>query len=391
MLLIHGEIRTMEGTDYQDGYLWIEGTKIKEIGSMDACPTIEDEVIDLQNAKVFPGFIDAHSHLGMWEDSLNFEGDDGNESTNPITPQMRAIDAINPMDRCFEEAREGGVTTVLTGPGSANPVSGSWCALKTVGRRVDDMLINPFVGMKFAMGENPKSVYNGRNETPVTRMGTAALIREELKKADRYRQDLEKSKVDPDTDPPEYDAKNEALLPVLEGRMKAFFHAHRADDVFTAVRIGKEFHLDYVIVHGTEGHLIADLLQEDDVKVITGPLLTDRSKPELKNATIANPAVLDQNGVVAAICTDHPVIPIQYLPLCAGLAVKGGLSYDKALEMITILPAKIAGIADRVGSLKPGKDADIVVYTDDPLAVTAVPKLVLIDGKIVFRKSEKIG
>lgn len=251
------------------------------------------------------------------------------------------------------------------------------------------MLINPQVGMKFSLGENPKTVYNGKNETPITRMGTAALIREQLEKARRYQKSLKKAKKQQDMDAGEYDIKCEALLPVLKGKMKAFFHAHRADDIFTAIRIAKEFNLDYVIVHATEGYRIAEILAQEEVKVITGPLLCDRSKPELRNLTIQNPAILAEHGVKAAICTDHPVIPIQYLCLCGGLGVKGGLDYDKALEMLTTIPAEICGISDRVGSIKEGKDADLVIISGDILNVYADPDYVILNGEIVAGKQAK--
>lgn len=382
MLIINAKICTMEDEDIDHGYLHISDGKIQALGRMEDLAIEDDKVLDVQYATVLPGMIDAHCHLGMWEDGLGFEGDDGNEETDPVTPHLRAIDAINPMDYCFEEALQNGITTVATGPGSANPISGIWCAVKTLGRRIDDMIINPALGMKFSMGENPKNTYNGKNETPVTRMATAALIREELQKAKRYGKELKKSKKEEDCDPPEYDMKCEALLPVLKGKMKAFFHAHRADDIFTAIRIAKEFHLDYVIVHGTEGHLIADILSEEKVKVIAGPVICDRSKPEMRNLRIENPAVLVKNGVETAICTDHPVIPIQYLGLSGGVAVKAGLDYKQALKMLTLIPAQICGIDDRVGSIKPGKDADLMIISGDPLDVYAKPDYVIIDGKI---------
>lgn len=391
MLIINAKIRTMEEEDFDCGYLHIKDGKIAALGDMKELEIEDDTVLDVQYATVMPGLIDAHCHLGMWEDGLGFEGDDGNEETDPITPQLRAIDAINPMDYCFEEAWKDGVTTVVTGPGSANPISGAWCAVKTFGRRIDDMVIDPAIGMKFSMGENPKSTYNGKNETPVTRMATAALIREQLEKARRYGKELKKSKKDEDCDPPEYDIKCEALLPVLKGKMKAFFHAHRADDIFTAIRIAKEFHLDYVIVHGTEGHLIADILAAEKAPVIAGPVICDRAKPEMRNMRIENPGVLVKNGVKTAICTDHPVIPIQYLGLSGGVAVKAGLDYAEALRMLTLIPAQICGLDHRVGSLKPGKDADLLIISGDPLDVYARPDYVLIDGKIVVDNLRKDG
>ncbi len=383
MLLIHGNIQTMEETSYPDGYLLIQDGKIAAVGPSSEAPT-DPETLDLAGKTVLPGFVDAHCHLGMWEDGLGFEGDDGNEATDPVTPQLRAIDALNPLDRTFAEARQSGVTTVLTGPGSANAIGGQWAALKTVGRRIDDMVLDPAIGMKFALGENPKVTYNEKNVTPVTRMATASLIREQLRKAARYLDDKERADEDEDFDEPEFDAKCEALIPVLEGKQKAFFHAHRADDIFTAVRIAKEFKLDLVLVHGTEGYLVRDILAEENVPVIAGPILCDRSKPELRNLTVENPALLDQAGILTALCTDHPVIPIQYLPLTAGIAVGAGMERERALKAITIHAARAVGIDDRVGSLVPGKDADIAVFDGDPCSPYTRPRMVMIDGKWII-------
>ena len=385
MIIKNAKLLTMEEVDYENGYIQIRDGLIQALGDMKDCPH-DPETVDAHGGLVLPGFIDAHSHLGMWEDSLGFEGDDGNEDTEPVTPQLRAIDAVNPMDRCFKEAVEAGVTTVLTGPGSANPIAGVWCAVKTDGYRIDDMVLDGAAGMKFALGENPKSVYHGKNQAPVTRMATAALIREQLSKAQRYLNDKRLAEQNSeDYDEPEYDMKCEALLPVLNREMKAIFHAHRADDIFTAIRIAKEFNLDYILVHCTEGHRIAKLLKEENAKVITGPLLCDRSKPELTGLDPKNPAVLWGAGVENAICTDHPVTPIQYLPLCAAIAEAEGLSYRHALEAITIVPARLFGLDDRIGSLKPGKQADILLFDVDPLGVCARPNLVLIDGRKVSK------
>lgn len=385
MIIKNAKLLTMEEVDYENGYIQIRDGLIQALGDMKDCPN-DPETVDAHGGLVLPGFIDAHSHLGMWEDSLGFEGDDGNEDTEPVTPQLRAIDAVNPMDRCFKEAVEAGVTTVLTGPGSANPIAGVWCAVKTDGYRIDDMVLDDAAGMKFALGENPKSVYHGKNQAPVTRMATAALIREQLSKAQRYLNDKRLAEQNSeDYDEPEYDMKCEALLPVLNREMKAIFHAHRADDIFTAIRIAKEFNLDYILVHCTEGHRIAKLLKEENAKVITGPLLCDRSKPELTGLDPKNPAVLWGAGVENAICTDHPVTPIQYLPLCAAIAEAEGLSYRHALEAITIVPARLFGLDDRIGSLKPGKQADILLFDVDPLGVCVRPNLVLIDGRKVSK------
>lgn len=341
------------------------------------------ETIDANQGHILPGFVDAHCHLGVFGDALGFEADDGNESTDPCTPNLRAIDAINPLDRCFEEARAAGVTTVLTGPGSANPISGQFAAIKTTGRWVDAMIVRAPVAMKLALGENPKCVYNDRHETPVTRMATAAIIRENLQKALEYAEKLDRAEEDEDEEKPDYDAKLEALLPVVRGELPVHIHAHRADDMATGIRIAKEFGLKCVLVHGTEGHLIPDLLEKENIPVITGPILGDRSKPELANMTIETPAVLTLQGVKVAICTDHPEVPIQYLPLCAAMAVKGGMTPEAALAAITINAAEIAGIADRVGSLTPGKDADLVITSGHPINLLSRVSAVFVEGQKV--------
>lgn len=382
MRIINGTVHTMDGPIIENGYVAVSGGRIARVGPMADCPdSWEGETIDARGGHICPGFIDAHCHLGMFGDALGFEGDDGNEETDPCTPQLRAIDAVNPLDRCFSEARAAGVTTVLTGPGSANPVSGQFAALKTAGRWVDDMVVRAPAAMKLALGENPKQVYHDRDETPVTRMATAAIIRENLRKAVEYGEKLEKAARDEDADPPDYDAKLEALLPVVRGELPVQIHAHRADDIATGIRIAKEFGLKCVIVHGTEGHLIPDLLAREHVPVITGPALGDRSKPELANMSLETPAVLQRAGVEVAVCTDHPEVPVQYLPLCAALAVKGGMDPEEALAAITINAAKIAGLDRNLGSLTPGKEADIVVTDRHPLELLGRVRAVLIGGQ----------
>lgn len=382
MLIINGIIHTMDGPVIKNGYVAVKGSKIAQVGPMEDCPkSWEGETIDARGGHVCPGFIDAHCHLGMFGDSLGFESEDGNEETDPCTPQLRAIDAVNPLDRCFSEARAAGVTTVLTGPGSANPVSGQFAALKTDGRWVDAMVVKAPVSMKLALGENPKQVYHDRDETPVTRMATAAIIRENLRKAVEYGEKLDKAAADEDTDPPDYDAKLEALLPVVRGELPVHIHAHRADDIATGLRIAKEFKLKCVIVHGTEGHRIPELLAGEKIPVITGPALGDRSKPELANMTLENPLILSRAGVEVAICTDHPEVPIQYLPLCAALAVKGGMDPEEALAAITINAAKIAGLDGSLGSLTQGKEADVVITDRHPLELLGSVRAVLMGGR----------
>ena len=382
MKLKNAVLHTMEGIDYENGWMTVENGVITGLGPMGICPQQPgEEWLDLDGAHIYPGFIDAHTHLGMWEDGLTFEGDDGNEETDPITPQLRAIDALNPMDRCFREALESGVTTVITGPGSANPIGGQLAAIKTAGRCIDKMIVKAPVAMKMALGENPKTVYHGKNQTPVTRMATAALIREQLRKAERYLDDTERALAEEDFDPPEYDIKCEALLPLLRREIPAHIHCHRADDIFTAIRIAEEFQLDYVIVHGTEGHLITEELAEKKARVLSGPILCDRSKPELRNLTPACPGKLTEAGIQTALITDNPVIPIQYLPLCAGLAVREGMDPEMALRAITIEPARICGLDDRLGSLAVGKDADFSVFRQNPLTIAAKPEKVFVGGR----------
>lgn len=383
MKIYNVQIKTMEKRrSIENGWIEIENGKIiaVEEGSPDVVGT---EDLDGQGKLLIPGFIDAHTHLGIIENGIDFEGDDCNEATDPFTPQLRTIDGINPMDRCFEEAYKRGITSAVVAPGSANPCGGEIIAVKTHGRRIDDMIIKP-VGIKFALGENPKRVYNDRDETPVTRMATAALIREGLSKAKRYLADIDAYEIDKENnDMPEFDLKNHALIPLLRREISAHFHCHRADDMFTAVRIAKEFDLKLVIVHATEGHLIADILGTEKLSAISGPVICDRCKPEMKGLELKNTAELVKNGVKTSICTDHPVIPIQYLPASAAMSVKGGLDLDSALEAITINAAEIAGIDNTTGSIAVGKDADLQLYCGNPLDIMNDPELVMINGKVL--------
>lgn len=369
------------------GWVEVAEGKIKALGEGE--PPSQENVYDCHEGDLYPGFIDIHCHLGMIEDSLGFEGDDCNESTDPISPQLRAADAINPFDPGFKEARNAGITCVVTGPGSGNPISGQMVAVKTLGRCVDEMILGT-PAMKFALGENPKSVYNEKNAAPMTRMATAALIREALKKAQRYGDDCRAAELDPDLDPPEIDVKSEALLPVLSREQKAHFHCHRADDIVTALRIAKEFKLDLLLIHATEGHMVSDLLaaggyNDAAVPAVVGPVLLGRSKPELKNLTTTNAATLHNAGVPLAICTDHPEVPIQYLPLSAAIAIKGGLPKEAALKSITIRAARLAGLEDRLGSITVGKDADFVLFSKgaEPLDVLSSPVMTMVDGHLI--------
>ena len=384
MLFYNAGIFTGREENIKNGYVLIKGSKIIDVGPMAFCPR-DEESYELSGMVIYPGFIDAHCHIGMWADGAGFEGDDGNEDTDPATPQLRAVDAVNPEDNCFKEALMAGVTAVVTGPGSANPVAGQLAALKTYGKRVDDMVIKAPAAMKFALGENPKNTYHGKDQTPATRMATAAIIREQLMKAQRYMQDMENAENDEDVDEPEFDMKSEALCSVLKKETQAHFHAHRADDIFTAVRIAKEFELDAVLVHCTEGHLNPEKLAEEKIPVIVGPIIGTRTKPELANQTEATAAVLKKAGVEVAICTDHPEVPIKYLPLSAAIAVRYGMDHDDAIRAITSVPAKILGLDHRIGFVAPGMDADITVFSGDPLSVYEEPVWVVINGKIIKR------
>ena len=383
MFLIHGYLHTMKGAPVADGFIEMQDGHIVSVGPMSELTDVPAGAVDLKGATVTPGFIDAHCHIGIEEDSIGPMGSDCNEATDPCTPHLRVIDAVNPRERCYSEAVDAGITSVVTCPGSANPIGGTILAMKTVGTRVDDMVLLENAGIKFALGENPKQVYKGKNQLPSTRMGTAAIIREQLIKAQKYLEKKEKAQEDPSKPEPEFNMKCEALIPLLKRQVKAHFHCHRADDIYTAIRIGREFHLDYILVHCTEGYLIAEDIAKEGIPAICGPLLTARSKPELSNATKANPGVLAKAGVLTAICTDHDVIPMPLLPTSAGFAVGEGMDYEEALRAITINPAKICKIDSRVGSLEKGKDADILVFDGDPLAVANKPKMVFVDGKQV--------
>lgn len=386
LLLKNGNVMTMAGPAFV-GDVAIENGKIVAVGQ--SLSYSDAEVRDVTGMTVMPGIVDPHCHIGMWEDAMGFEGADGNECTNPITPELRAIDAINPYDRCFEEAAAGGVTTCVTGPGSANVIGGQFVAIKTYGDSVEDMVLRFPVAVKAAFGENPKRVYNGKNQTPSTRMATAALMRKALIEAQEYNEKLERGKADPEK-MPERNLGKEILARVMRRELPMKIHAHRADDILTAIRICREFKLRYTLDHCTEGYLITDKLKEalseDCEGIIVGPLLTDRSKIELKNLSFKAPKVLEQAGIEYAMMTDHPVTPEQYLPICTAVAVREGASEEGALKAITINAAKITGIADRVGSIEVGKDADIAVFSGHPFDFRSRCVLTLVNGKVAHEE-----
>jgi imidazolonepropionase-like amidohydrolase len=363
----------------ENGYVTF-AEKIVKVGEMrDFKGTRESNIVSCEGKYIFPGFVDAHTHLGMFEDAIGFEGDDGNEESDPVTPHLRAIDAVNPRDRCFSDALSAGITAVATGPGSANPVSGQFCVIKTYGGIIDDMIIKAPAAMKFSFGENPKTVYHSKNQQPLTRMATASLIRESLKKAREYKENLDNFVKNPDDyDKPEFDIKLDALLPLLNGEIPMKAHCHRADDIMTAIRIAKEFNLKLTVEHCTEGHLITEKLHNIPCNV--GPTLCDRSKPEMRNLTFDTYRILSENGILTSIITDHPVIPINYLTLCAALAVKNGMDELEAIKAITVNPSLALGVSDKIGSLEAGKDADLSVFDKFPLEITAKAEKVFVNG-----------
>jgi len=364
------------------GDILVENGKIAQIAADIAAPE-GAEVVDATGLRAYPGFIDAHSHIGLDGYGIGFEGMDYNEMGDVVCPQLRGIDGVKAMDPAFRNAVEGGVTCVSTGPGSANVLGGTFTAIKMVGKRVETMIVEEAVAMKCAFGENPKRCYQDKGNC--TRMTTAYQLRNMLFKAKEYAAKLELAGDDQSKKPP-FDMKMEALLPVIRKQMPLKAHAHATDDIFTAIRIAKEFDVKLTLEHVTEGHLIVEELAAENYPLAVGPTLTSASKFELRNKSWTTPGVLAAAGCQVSIITDAPVIPQEHLPLCAGLAVKAGMEPFAALQAITINPAKHIGIADRVGSLEVGKDADIVLTDGCPMQVGTTVKAVYIDGKKVVEK-----
>ena len=354
----------------------INAGKIQEIGinlsTPDGC-----NVMDATGLHIFPGFVEAHCHTGLDGTAIGYEGHDYNELNDPVTPQLRAVDGINPLDPAFKEAALAGVTCIATGPGSSNAIGGSFAVIKTVGRRADDMIVKAPAAMKCAFGENPKRCYKDHGIS--SRMTNAALIRQVLNKALQY-QAKKEAAGDDASKMPAYDDKCEALLPVLNHEIPLKAHAHQANDFFTALRIAKEFGLDITLEHVTEGHLVADILAQEKVPLAVGPSFGHASKFELQNKSWTTPDVLTKAGCRVSIITDAPVTPLHYLPLCAGLAHKAGLSENDALLAITLNPARHLGVDDRVGTLEEGKDADLVITDGSPLSMETKVHAVYLDG-----------
>ncbi len=381
LTIIHGKIITMADKDYEDGFLQIEHGKITAIGDMSDCQVKKGGkgVLCADGNLVMPGIIEAHCHMGITEEKKGAEGDDCNESVDPVTPYLRAVDAINPMDAAFDDALRAGITSAMVGPGSSNVVGGQFAFIKTHGRCIDRMIVKAPAAMKIAFGENPKVNYSGQNVSPATRMAIAATLRQELFLAKEYqrRRMTDQSQ--------EKDFRYECWLPVLEGKIPLKAHVHRADDILTAIRIAKEFGLSMTLDHCSEGHLIAEEIKESGFPAIVGPDMASRNKIEVQNMAFKTVGILNRQGICTAITTDHPVSMIQFLPICAGLAVKSGLPAAEGLRSITINAARICGTADRVGSLEIGKDGDVVIFDGNPLEVFTRALCTIIDGKVVYR------
>lgn len=388
MLLIkNGKILTMAGKTYESGEVLIKDGKIVYVGEQAGVSLgEEDTVIDAYGLWVMPGIIEAHCHIGISEEKEGQEQDDSNETTLPVTPYIRALDAVNPMDAAFHNAIQAGITSVMVGPGSSNVVGGQFLFMKTHGRVIDDMVIKEPAAMKVAFGENPKKAYKDLNTPPASRMTIAAMLREELFLAKQYQQKKEKSK---DVEDFEEDFRLEAWLPILKGEIPLKAHVHRADDILTAIRIAKEYHLKLTLDHCSEGHIIADEIKNSGYPAIIGPGMSCRNKLEIKNVDFKTPGVLAQKGVKVAITTDHPVTLIQYLPICAGLAAKKGLGVEEGLKAITINAAEICQVDNRVGSLEAGKDADIAIFTGNPMEVFTHTVYTIIDGAVVYQWSDE--
>lgn len=374
--LTGGKILTMCGKNLDQGTILVHNSKIRAVGKNIDIPS-GCRIIDVTGKIITPGLIDAHTHLGVENEGMGWAGKDVNERCEPITPGMHTLDAINPADLGLLEAYRGGVTTVMVAPGSANPIGGQCVIIKTAPRpTVEQMLVRRYAGLKIAFGENPKRSYGAElKKMPITRMATAALIREAFWKARYYMTKHNEKDF-------QYNMGLEAISKVLRKEMPLRAHAHRADDIVTAVRIAEEFDVDIIIEHGTEAYLVATMLAEAEIPVVLGPTLSTRSKLELMDKTMEAPVLLYRHGVTFAMMSDHPVTPSCFLSIYAGLATRYGLPANQALKMVTCDAAKILGLEDRIGSIAPGMDADLVVWSQEPMIVSARPEIVMVDGWI---------
>ncbi len=388
ILIKNAYLLGMEDINYEIRDLLVDGKTIQAIGSFDPKDYPQATVIDARERYLTPGIIDAHCHVGISEEGIGNEGADYNEVNDPVHPELRAIDAIKPQDEGIVEAMKAGVTTVSTGPGSANVIGGTFCIMKTKGTVIDQMVIKAESAMKMALGENPKRVYGGKNQTPNTRMASAALIRDALIKAREYRKKILDYKTDlaanKEVNPPETNLKWASLARVFDG-FPVKIHAHQQDDIATAIRLINEFRLNATIEHATEGHLMCDYLKANHLRVIIGPTLGSKTKYELRHKSFASARILHENGIPFAIMTDHPVIQLANALTQVGLFVREGLPELEAFKAVTIRAAEILGIQDRLGSIAPGKDADLVLWDGHPLHYLTKTALVIIDGEIVHQ------
>lgn len=388
MWIINGKIHTMSGDIFENGYIKVKENLIESVGPMSSLNKEEkkevnsakEKVLDVHGAWVLPGLIEAHGHIGLTEEKNGIIGDDCNEMTDPVLPALRGLDAVNALDPAFHDAIQAGITSVMTGPGSANVVGGQFVFMKTQGRCVDNMIVKSPAAMKVAFGENPKTSYGDQNMCPATRMGTAYMLRKELFKASQYMEKRESGRLG------EKDFDLEPWIPVLKKEIPLKAHAHRTDDILTAIRIAKEYDIDITLDHCTEGHLIADEIAASGFPAIVGTDLTARSKVEVGYMSFKTAGVLAEAGVKVAVTTDHPVALIQYLPICAGYSVKYGLPMEEGLKALTIYPAQICRVDERLGSLEPGKDADIAVFDGNPMEVFTHTLYTIIDGNIVYER-----
>ena len=388
--IVGGYVVPVGAAPIESGTVLIEDGRILQVGAEADVEVPEDaELVDASGSWVLPGFIDAHAHLGVHEDGEGWAGNDTNEMTDPNGARFRAVDGIDPYEPGFDDALAGGVTSVVIKPGSGNPIGGQTIGVKTWGRSILDMTFAEQVSVKSALGENPKRVYGDKKVTPSTRLGVAAILREAFTKARNYQEKREHTRAE--GKPFETDLTNETLAKVLDGELYWDQHVHRADDIVTAIRLAEEFGYKLVINHGTEGHLLADLLAERDVPVILGPLFTTKSKVELRHRTLRSPGILARAGVKIAITTDHPVVPINFLVYQAALAVKDGLDPETALKALTQHPAEMLGLDDRIGTLAPGLDADVVLWSGDPLDVMNRAMRVFVRGHEVYHFDEATG
>ena len=382
----NGRVLTMAGKTFENGQVLIENGKIKSVGEYLSIPNAKAEVIDARGGWILPGLIEAHCHIGITEEKKGFEGDDCNEVNQPVIPYLKALDAVNPMDSAFHNALSAGITAVMVGPGSSNVVGGQFLVMKTHGRVMDQMVVKEPAAMKVAFGENPKTNYSGQNKVPSTRMSVVALLRDELTRAQNYCSRKETAQQKGEAF--EEDYQMECWLPVLTGKIPMKAHVHRADDILTAIRIAKKFGLGLTLDHCTEGHLIAREIKESGFPAIIGPTMSSRNKIEVQNMDFKTPGILQNEGVLIAITTDHPVTRIQYLPFCAGFAAKEGLGIEHALEAITCNPAKICGVADRIGTIEPGKDADLAIFDGNPMEVFTKTLYTIVNGQVAYRHDE---